>query len=142
MAAIKNLSDISRKFAEVTPLRSAEYGEGVAKSTKDWANATEAAEPAFEQGMQAAIARKAFGSGVREAGTAKYKKGVQEKGVARFAAGVRIAGPEYEKGFRPYHEKIAGLQLPPRGPRRDPRNLERVAVVANALGQLKESMAG
>lgn len=142
MAAIKNLSEIARKFAEVTPQRAKEYGEGVERTQKDWANSTAAAEESYEQGVQQAISRKAFGKGVQDAGTAKYKEGVKSKGVARFAAGTRIAGAAYEKGFRPYHDVIAGVTLPPRGPRRDPRNLDRVTVMANALGQAKERMVG
>ncbi len=142
MVAIRSLSDIANKFAEVTPLRANEYGEGVEKTTKDWANATEAAEEAYEAGVTAAMGRKAFGKGVQEAGTNKWKEGVRVKGKARFAAGVRIAGPAYEKGFKPYHDVIAGVTLPPRGPRRDPRNLERVNVMATALGQAKERMTG
>lgn len=141
MAAIKDLGDIAKKFQTVTPQRAGEYTEGVEKSTVDWAQATEAAEGSYEAGIQSAVQRKAFGKGVRKAGTQKFKEGVRTKGGQRFAAGVAIAGPAYEQGFAPYHRVIAGLTLPLRHARRDPRNLERVAAVANALGQAKERMS-
>lgn len=142
MAAIKDLGDIAKKFATVTPQRAGEYTEGVEKSPVDWAQAAEASEANYEAGIQSAVQRKAFGKGVRKAGTQKYKEGVRQKGGARFAAGVAIAGPAFESGFSPYHRVIAGTTLPPRFARRDPRNLERVAAISNALGQAKERMSG
>ncbi|MCK5645108.1 MAG: hypothetical protein KAJ19_30185, partial [Gammaproteobacteria bacterium] len=105
----------------------------------DWANATKAAEGSYEEGVNKAIARKAFGKGVTKAGSEKYKAGVREKGGQRFASGVAIAGPAYQAGFAPFHRVIAGTQLPPRFARRDPRNLRRVEVIATALGKAKEA---
>ena len=138
MANIKDLSVISAKFATVTPARAQEYADGVERSTKDWAARTAAAEGNFEVGIQKAISNKAFGKGVKAAGSDRYKAGVRDKGAVRFGPGVAIAGPAYEKGFKPYHAAIASLTLPPRRARRDPGNLARVAAVANALAKLKE----
>jgi len=70
---------------------------------------------------------------VREAGTAKWRDRAMKKGPGRFAEGVYIAGPDYEKGFAPYREAIAAVDLGPRFPRRDPRNIERVKKVVEAL---------
>jgi hypothetical protein len=141
MAAIKSIKDIAKKFTDVTPQRATEYGEGVKNPRRDWETATEAAEDIYEQGVQAAIARKAFGKGVKDAGSGKYQKGVSEKGVARWPVGVRLAGPAFEKGFGIYRDEIERTTLPQRYARRDPRNLERVAAIAKALGDLKERSA-
>jgi len=56
-----------------------------------------------------------------------------KKGPARFAEGVYIAQPDYEKGFAPYREAIAAADLGPRYPKRDPRNLNRVKAIVDAL---------
>jgi len=138
MAAIKSIAEIGKKFIDVTPQRQSEYGEGVKAPKVDWESATAAAEPNYEDGVQKAIARKAFGHGVKEAGTAKYQKGVAEKGVARWPVGVRLALAAFVKGFGPYRDEIERTTLPPRYARRDPRNLDRVAAIDKALGDLKE----
>ena len=44
-----------------------------------------------------------------------------------------IAAPDYEKGFARYHAAIDRVDLGPRFPRRDPRNLARVKAVVDAL---------
>lgn len=138
MAAIKSIADIGKKFIDVTPGRSAEYAKGVKDPKKDWQQATEAAEDNYEAGCNAAIARKAFGKGVKEAGSAKYQKGVAEKGVSRWPVGIRLALAAFTKGFGPYRDEIERTTLPPRYPKRDPRNLDRVAAIDKALGELKE----
>ena len=142
MAKIRPLSDIAAKFATVTPQRADEYVKGVEASEVDWANATAAAEGAYNDGVTKAISRKAFGKGVKAAGSEKYKKGVREKGGQRFSAGVSLAGPAYAEGFAKFHQVIASTVLPPRFARRDPRNLQRVAAIATALGKAKESASG
>lgn len=141
MAKIKSLAKIAAKFATVTPQRAGEFVEGVQTSTVSWAGATKAAEASYEQGVTKAIARKAFGKGVDLAGDAKYKKGVADKGGARYSAGVAIAGPAFQAGFAPFHQVIESTELPPRFAKRDPRNLERVRVMAQALGAAKEAQS-
>lgn len=140
MAKIKSLTDIASKFATVTPARAGDYAKGVEDSTVDWANATAAAEENYQQGVQKAIQNKSFGKGVKNAGSSKYLDGVRNKGEARYGAGVAQAGPAYEKGFAPFHRVIESTTLPPRFPRRDPRNLQRVGAIATALGKAKEQM--
>lgn len=139
MAKIRPLEEIAEKFATVTPQRAAEYVKGVETTDVDWAKATKDAEGSYEEGVNKAIARKAFGKGVTAAGTEKYKAGVREKGGQRFASGVAIAGPAYQAGFAPFHRVIAQTVLPVRFARRDPRNLRRVEVIVTALGKAKEA---
>jgi len=133
MPAIKSASEIARKWADVTPRRDADYKAGVQNPMKDWATEAAAAEERYETGIQDAIARKAFGAGVRAAGTEKWKKGALEKGVNRWGPGVRVAQPEYEKGFAPYRDVIESVTLPPRRRTGDPANIDRVAAIASAL---------
>ena len=60
-----------------------------------------------------------------------------EKGPARFAQGVQIAQPAYQEGVAKYLQVISATALPPRGPKGDPRNLQRVSVLATALRKAK-----
>lgn len=136
---IRSIDVIASKWAKVTPGRTEDYRFGVENPRKDWAASTAAAEGAYEGGVQAAIAKKRFGKGVKQAGTAKWAKGAIEKGTARWGPGVTIAEPNYASGFAPYRDAIAHAVLPPRYPRRDPRNLERVKAVVNALSKAKEA---
>jgi len=133
MPAIKSASEIARKWADVTPMRDADYKAGVSAPKTDWATETANAEERYEAGVQDAMSRKAFGSGVRDAGSAKWQRGALEKGVNRWGPGVRAAQPDYEKGFAPYRDTIEATTLPPRRRAGDPANIERVAVLASAL---------
>lgn len=138
--AIKSTAEIARKFAEVTPGRVTEYAEGVTNPKRDWEAETRAAESNFEKGISQAIRDKRFGKGVAKAGTAKWRERAMSVGPGRFAEGVGRAGPAYQEGFDPYRNEIAGLTLPPRGPTGDPRNIDRVRVIAEALH--KKKLAG
>ncbi len=133
MPPIKPLEQIGLKWATVTPQRQAEFEAGVRNPKKDWAQQTAAAEGAFESGIQEAISNKSFSKGVREAGTQKWQDATLKKGVARWGTGVRDSQDAYTAGFAPYHDTIARTTLPVRFGRGDPRNIERVAVLAAAL---------
>jgi len=138
MPAVRSMSDISKKWADVTPQRAPQYEQGVRNPKKDWGSSTAAANDSWKAGIQDAVAKDRFKSGVTRAGTDKWKKGAAEKGTARFGPGVQAAQGDYEKGFAPYREVIERTTLPPRFARRDPRNLERVRVMVTALAGAKQ----
>lgn len=133
MAEIKALSDISSKWARVTPMRSEDYKLGIQNPKRDWADETEAAKGNWKMGVDAAATKDLFAKGVRKAGTGKWRKAALEKGPGRFSEGVMLAEGDYEKGFAPYRDAIERVDLGPRFPRRDPRNLQRVKAVVDAL---------
>jgi len=133
MAEIKSLSAIGEKWGRVTPQRAEDYKLGVQNPKRDWAEETKSSEGNWKAGIDAAAAKGLFGKGVDKAGTGKWKDKTLAKGPGRFAEGVYIARPDYEKGFAPYREAIASVDLGPRYPKRDPRNLDRVKKVVNAL---------
>jgi len=137
MANIRSMSDISKKWAEVTPQRAPQYEAGVRNPKKDWGTATAAANDSWKAGIQAAVARDGFKTGVTKAGTERWKRGAAEKGTARYGPGVQVAQGDYEKGFAPYRDVIERTALPPRYARRDPRNLERVRTIVTALSAAK-----
>lgn len=143
MADIASTRQIAEKWSRVTPGRTTDYQNGVRNPRRNWEINTVAASSAYDAGVQAAIARGAFAAGVSRVGNDKWQSKSETKGVERWGPGVRAATSDFEAGFAPYRDIIERLNLPPRGPKGDPRNLERVAVIANALHQRKlELQAG
>ncbi len=137
MAAIRSTADIARKWASVTPQRSADYEAGVRNPRTDWQRATIAAKDAWKDGVTRAAANDAFAKGVTAAGTSKWQDGAVTKGVTRWGPGVAGAEDLYAKGFAPYQAAIERVVLPPRFARRDPRNLLRVNAIVEALVKAK-----
>lgn len=137
MAEIKSAAAIADKWSRVTPGRVEDYSLGVKSPKRDWADETAAAEGNWKQGVDKAQAAGLFGKGVKKAGTDKWQRKTLLKGPGRFAEGVYIARDDYQKGFEPYHDAIERVDLGPRFPRRDPRNLDRVKRVVDALVEVK-----
>lgn len=140
MAEIKALSAIRDKWTRVTPGRIADYKLGIENPKRDWEAETVAAKDNWKAGIDSAAVKGLFERGVAKAGTKKWKDKALKLGPGRFAEGVYIAGPDYERGFAPYREAIARVDLGPKFPRRDPRNIERVKRVVEAL--IEEKIKG
>lgn len=133
MANIKPLGQSAEKWSRKAAAATSDYGIGVANPRRPWAQETVKGEKNYEQGVQAAIARKSFSKGVRLAGDAGWQNGATQKGPGRFAEGVSLSTGKWSDGFSPYQTIIAGLTLPDRGARGSPQNLTRVNLVATAL---------
>lgn len=133
MAEIRSIKEITDKWTRVTPGRTEDYKLGVQNPRRDWESETVAAADVYKAGVDAAHAKGLFAKGVKKAGTSKWQNMALTKGPGRFAEGVYIAGPAFEKGFAPYRDAIEKVDLGPRFPKRDPRNLERVKRVVDAL---------
>ena len=141
MARIKDLSKIQEKWGRVTPQRTQDYQDGVRDPGTDWAAATADAEQRYKDGVQKAAARGAFGKGVKKAGTSRWQERSLAVGPNRFAEGVASSTQRYADGFAPFAQTIQSTQLPPRFPKGDIRNLDRVKVISQALRQKKEQGA-
>ena len=137
MANIKSLERTSSKWQRVTSGASAEYAEGVANPSKDWQKETTLATAAYKDGMQKSLANDSFAKGVAKAGTAKWQANAIAKGPARYSQGVQLGIDAYSAGFRPYYDIIRSINLPARGSKGDPKNINRVAVLAAALHDAK-----
>lgn len=130
---LKAMSEIADKWRRRAGAASADYEAGIKSPKEDWASETIAAESAYEAGVTDAIGRKAFGKGVREAGSEKWSRKALAVGPARYTQGVSISEPDYSAGFGPYRDAIERIVLPARGRRGDPANIERVRAIADAL---------
>ncbi|KKL00836.1 hypothetical protein LCGC14_2628470 [marine sediment metagenome] len=134
---VKSASEIAKKWARVTPERTQDYEDGVRNPLHDWEAETLAAEDRFEEGIKLAIQRKAFSKGVKKAGTAKQKSKTILKGIPRWPEGVRGAEADMQAGMEPVVKVLEALVLPKRYATGDPRNIDRVKVIQQALHKLK-----
>ena len=140
MAAIKPLGLIKDKWTRVTPQRTEDYRLGVENPRRPWEESTAKAEDNWKNGIADAASKGRFAKGVRAAGNSKWQKKTLEKGPRRFAEGVQIAGDDYAKGFAPYRETIEKTKLPPRYPKGDPRNIDRVRMIAQEMRKTRLAM--
>jgi hypothetical protein len=134
---VPEASQIAKKWARVTPLRTEDYEAGVRAPKRDWATVTAAAEVNYEGGLQKSIARKAFGKGVKKAGTAKQQGNSILKGIPRFGEGVRTGEAAMANSMTDVVKVMKAVVLPPKYPKGDPRNYQRVSAVGDALFKMK-----
>ena len=142
MPAVKSLERSAAKWIRQASTSGPEYEAGIQNPRRPWAEATAAAEVNYEQGVQKAIASKRFGKGVTKAGDAKWKKNSLEKGPRRWIEGISVSEQAYKDGFAPFRAALESLSLPARGPKGDPKNINRVAAVAKKLHDTKLELAG
>ena len=140
MADIKSAARSSAKWKRQSQAAQPEYSTGVQETKKDWKANTLAAGDNYEAGVTQAIADKRFQGGVEAAGTNKWRENTLKKGPNRWAEGIATSTDSYEKGFKPYRDAIAGVVLPPRGPKGSPQNIQRVATIAQLLHDTKLSL--
>ena len=133
----KSANQIAEKWARVTPERLTDYEAGVRTPKRDWEKNTSDAEGRYEEGIKASIQRKAFGKGVKRAGTAHQQAMTIEKGMVRWPDGVRTAEARMATGMQRVVSVLEKTTLPPRYAKGDPRNLKRVEAVNIALHKMK-----
>lgn len=142
MANIKPIDQASDKWARRAQVAGPDYQMGIENPRRSWSEAASAADANYRAGVTQAAAAGRFAAGVKAAGDEKWKKRARAVGPGRFAEGVQVAKPDWESGFRPYQDAIASVQLPPRGPKGSPANLQRVSAIATTLRTLFERQSG
>lgn len=134
----KDTATLANKFVTRAQAAAPDYKDGVAGAGGDWENNTKASEPNYEQGVQLAITRKAFGRGV-SGSASKYQTNAVNLGAPRYGPGIANAKQAWQAGVEPAFNVLKSLTLPPKGPRRSPQNQQRANAVALALGAMKEA---
>lgn len=129
---MRSAQQAAEKFVNRSAQAAPDYVEGAQSTTKDQAALAAAAEKNYEQGVQEAIGRKAFATGVRKAGKAKWLAGVVEKGANRFAEGVRTAQSAYAEESGKYDNARRAADSLPRGLKGSAQNINRAVAVINA----------
>ncbi len=142
MANIKNISKIAEKWMRQSSVSEQSYTEGVQSPRADWATVTAEANDSYKKGIQASIGKDSFLKGVKRAGTSKWQQQTLAKGPGRWTDGINKSGSSYADGFQPYLEVISRTQLPKRGPKGDPSNINRVSVMSKALHDEKVKRQG
>jgi len=133
MVEVKPIDVVVRKWQERASAAAEDYRLGVQGKGSKWLSNTVAAFDRWAKGVQDAIANRTFVGGVQAAGAAKWETRAVEKGATNYPVGIRTAVEEYRKKMAEVLEVIRGITLPERGPRGDPRNIERVAKIAQTL---------
>lgn len=130
-------ADAAGRWSRRAAVATEDYRAGVANPRTPWAAATVAAAPVQAAAVQAAIAAGSYAKGVQKAGDERWRNKASTKGADRFAPGVAEAQSDYQAGVQPYLDTIANTTLPPRGPKGDPKNIQRVIAIATALRNKK-----
>lgn len=130
---IKSVDAAAAKYVSRASAAAPDYTNGVNNPRRDWAQSTSAADTTWASGVQQAVSNGSFKKGVNAAGTAKWQTKAATVGSQRFSSGVNAAKGDYQARVQPYFDVLANLNLPPRQPKGDPSNINRVAAVAQAL---------
>ena len=136
---LRPLEKVIDKWKNRASAAAGDYAAGVAAPLKDWATNALAASSAWKQAITDAAGRDAFAAGVRKVGTAKWQRKATELGARRYPEGITAGATDYSEGFKPFYEALGKIELPPRGPRGDPRNYERVKTIGDTLRKVKIS---
>jgi len=142
MPRVRDIGTLAEKWVRRASSASQDYALGIQNPTVDWQQATLQAAEAWARGVQEAISERRFEGGVRQAGTEKWQRNAIEKGPQRYSQGVQLARNEWAQKWEPYRQVIEGTQLPPRGPKGDPANIERVRAMAMSLHEAKRRRLG
>lgn len=142
MAEIRDLSMISKKWAEVTPQRDGFYKMGVLNPRRPWAVSAAASEETYKKAITDAANQGRFGKGIRKAGEEKWRQRASELGPQRFREGVSVAEADHQAGFAPYFDAYRSLKLPERFPKGDPRNYKRNEAVGMTFHKKKMDLIG
>lgn len=130
---VRDAGSSAKKFADRAAAATPDYKAGIAGAGNAWQQNTASATDNYNAGVQGAISRNAFQKGVTKSGGGYWEQRASTLGANRFADGVRAGMTNYQEGVAPYTDVLSKLNLPARGPKGDPRNLQRAADVATAL---------
>lgn len=122
---VRSASEATEEWARAAPLSVPKYIRGIKSPKRDWQAATKAAEPLFEAGVQAAIARKAFGKGVDESSDSEWEEMALSKGATNYPGGIRAGKTKYSRKIAPVLSHMERIDLPPPGVRGSPANIAR-----------------
>lgn len=134
---VKDVATAAAKFVKNGAAAGEDYANGVRGAGQRWQQGAAAGEGNYAAGVQEAIGRKAFSKGVNDAGGAHYEDRAVNVGAQRFPQGIRSAQQAWADGTAPFIQAIASANLPPRGPKGDPRNQQRSQMMAEILRKRK-----
>lgn len=128
---------VAKKWADVTPGRSAYYEAGVKTAGPDWEKNATAAAGAFKAAISAGNIQAMFTGGIKRAGSEKYQRKASGVGKDRFGAGVTAAVSDMQSGMSPMLDAISKVDPPARQPRGSAANQQRSVVYQVALNKAR-----
>lgn len=133
---IKPIATIVQKYVQRASAAGQAYTDGINSPRQPWAASTTAAANTWSAGVQAAITDGRFVKGVNNAGDALWSQRSTTLGAQRYPGGITAGQQKYSNNLQPFLQALSTLNLPPRMPKGDPGNLQRVAAVDTALRNL------
>ncbi len=133
MPRVRETAVLAEKWSRRAGMAAPDYEAGVRNPKVDWQQATLQARDAYRQGIQQALQENRWENAVRQTSTQVWQQAAAEKGPQRYAQGVQMARDKWAQAWEPFRQVIESVQLPPRGPRGDPNNIQRVAKIATEL---------
>lgn len=133
---IKPIDQIVKKWQTRAGAAGSDYMTGVQNPRRPQAQSAANAAQAYATGVQTAITNGTYQKNVL-ASSDKYLRNATGKGAQRYPTGITAAAGDFQAGLTPYLTVLSNIQLPPRLPKGDPGNLQRVAAVAAALRAAK-----
>jgi hypothetical protein len=134
---VKDAGASAAKFAQRAGAAGQAYSDGVSNPKNPWAASTQAASQTYATAVTQAVADGRFAKGVSAAGDGKWQANAKGKGAQRYPQGAQAAQGAYQQGVAPYLQTLGSITLPPRGPKGDPGNVNRVQAIATALRNQK-----
>lgn len=132
MPRVPDIGRVAAKWAQNAGNAQGAYSDGVQNPKEDWQRATIAAAENYKAGTQKAITENRFTKGVQRVSTDEQIQASVQKGTARYGQGIALAGPAFAEGMEPVLQVIASTVLPPKKPKGDPSNIQRVGALAAA----------
>lgn len=133
----KSASASAQKMAQRAAAATNDYTEGARSTTKDQAALAIAGKANYAAGLQASLAKGSYEKGLQASGKAGWLNGIEKKGALRFADGVANSADKYATNSGKFDSARNAAASAPRGPKGSPANLQRVALVVNALRAAK-----
>ena len=141
MPQTKGIGRTLEKWKARVAVAGKDYTDGV-NAAPSWSAAAQAGASAWAEGVQAAVGRGAFGSGVSKAGDSKWKQASTQLGAGRYGPGVNFGAPYYSTGMTSVLGTIEGVSLGPRGAAGAAGNYTRVQAIGDALHAAKLAAKG
>lgn len=132
MPKVPDIGRVAEKWNRNAGAATPSYIDGVQNPRADWKTATTAGAANYAAATTKAIQEKRFEKGVSRSSTDKQIQNSVQKGSQRYGEGIALAGPDYAEGMAPVLAVIEATALPPKKPKGDAANIQRVAVLAAA----------
>lgn len=133
---VKPIGNVVSKWKTNAGNAAPAYSQGIANPKQPQEQAAANAANTWGAGVQAAVSNGSFVKGINK-NAGKWARNAAAKGAARYPQGIAAASGDFQNGIAPYLQILSNLTLPPRAPKGDPSNLQRVQAVDAALRAAK-----